>query len=185
MIKEILADCDLRMNKSVETLRHELLHIRTGKASIGLIEPIRVEAYGSEMPVSQLATVATPDAKTITIQPWDKAMLGAIDKAIQKSDLGLHPMSDGTMIRLAVPPLTEERRKELVKLVHKLVEEAKVALRNIRRDANEHLKKLEKSHEISEDESHKAQDKTQELTDKHVKDMDHLFDLKQKEIMEV
>jgi ribosome recycling factor len=185
MIKEILADCDLRMNKSVEMLRHEFTHIRTGKASIGLIEPIRVEAYGVETPISQLASVATPDARTITITPWDKTILGTIDKAIQKSDLGLHPMSDGTMIRLVVPPLTEDRRKELVKLVRKMTEEAKVAVRNVRRDANEHLKKLEKSHEISEDESHKAQDKTQELTDKRIKDMDHLFDLKEKEIMEV
>jgi ribosome recycling factor len=185
MIKEIVADCDLRMNKSVEMLRHEFTHIRTGKASIGLIEPIKVDVYGSEMPISQVASVTTPDARTITITPWDKSTLGAIDKAIQKSDLGLHPMSDGTLIRLAVPPLTEERRKELVKLVHKMTEEAKVAVRNVRRDANEQLKKMEKSHEISEDESHKAQEKTQELTDKRIKDMDHLFELKQKEIMEV
>jgi ribosome recycling factor len=185
MIKEIVADCELRMNKSVETLRQELAHIRTGKASVGLVEPIRVDAYGSEMPLSQVASVSTPDAKSIVIQPWDKSVLGAIDKAIQKSDLGLHPMNDGTLIRLVLPPLTEERRKDLVKLVKKYVEEAKVAVRNIRRDANEHIKRLEKSHEVSEDESRKAQDGIQTTTDKHIKDMDHLFELKEKEILEV
>lgn len=184
MVKEIVADCDIRMKKSVEVLRQELTHIRTGKASVGLVEPIKVEAYGSEMPLSQIATISTPDAKTISIQPWDKTMLTAIEKAIQKSDLGLNPMSDGTVIRLSVPALTEERRRELVKIVKKYVEEAKVAVRNIRRDANEHVKKEEKDHKISEDESHKTQDSIQELTDKHIKEMDHLFDLKEKEILE-
>jgi ribosome recycling factor len=185
MIKDIVADCEVRMNKSVEKLRLELTHIRTGKASVGLVEPIRVEAYGSEMPLAQVASVSTPDARTIVIQPWDRTTLSAIEKAIQKSDLGLNPMSDGIIIRLTVPPLTEERRKELVKLVKKYVEDAKVAVRNVRRDANEHIKKLEKSHDVSEDDSHKAQDRIQESTDKHIKDMDHLFELKQKEILEV
>ncbi len=185
MIKDIIADCELRMNKSVEMLRQELAHIRTGKASVGLVEPIRVDVYGSEMPLSQVASVATPDPRSIVIQPWDKSTIGAIEKAIQKSDLGLNPMNDGTVIRLAVPPLTEERRKELVKLVKKYVEDAKVAVRNVRRDANEHIKRLEKSHEVSEDESHKAQHRIQESTDKHIKDMDHLFELKEKEILEV
>jgi len=185
MVKEIIADCELRMNKSVEMLRQELAHIRTGKASTGLVEPIRVDAYGSEMPLSQIASVSTPDSKTIVIQPWDKTTMSAIEKAIQKSDLGLNPMNDGTVIRLAVPPLTEERRKELVKLVKKYVEDAKVAIRNVRRDANEHIKRLEKNHEVSEDESHKTQHRIQEFTDKHIKDMDHLFELKEKEILEV
>ncbi|HEY3294397.1 MAG TPA: ribosome recycling factor [bacterium] len=184
MVKEIVADCELRMNKSVEKLRLELTHIRTGKASVGLVEPIRVDVYGSEMPLAQVASVSTPDAKSIVIQPWDKSTLGAIGKAIQMSDLGLNPMNDGTMIRLTIPPLTEERRKDLVKLVKKYVEEAKVAVRNIRRDANEHIKKLEKNHEISEDETKKAEHRTQEMTDKHIKEMDHLFDLKEKEILE-
>ncbi|RPH93885.1 ribosome recycling factor [candidate division KSB1 bacterium] len=184
MIKEIIADTELRMNKSVEKLRQEMAHIRTGKASIGLVEPIRVEAYGSEMPITQVASLSTPDARTIVIQPWDRTTLGAIEKAIQKSDLGINPMNDGTLIRLAIPPLTEERRRDLVKIVKKYTEDAKVALRNVRRDANEHIKKLEKSHEVSEDESHKAQDRTQEMTDKHIKDMDHLFELKEKEILE-
>lgn len=185
MIKEILADCDLRMKKSVEMLRQEFTHIRTGKASVGLVEPLKVDVYGSELPLTQVASISTPDPRTIVIQPWDKTALGAIEKAIQKSDLGLNPASDGTLIRLVLPPLTEERRKELVKLVKKYTEDAKVAVRNIRRDANEHLKRLEKSHEISEDESHKAQHKTQEATDKHIKEMDHLFELKEKEILEV
>lgn len=185
MIKAILADCDLRMTKSVDLLRQELTHIRTGKASIGLVEPLKVEVYGSEMPLSQVASVSTPDPRTIVIQPWDKTALSAIEKAIQKSDLGLNPANDGALIRLVLPPLTEDRRRELVKLVKKYTEEAKVAIRNVRRDANEHLKRLEKSHEISEDECHKAQQKTQEATDKHIKEMDHLFELKEKEILEV
>ena len=185
MIKEIIADCDLRMNKSIEKIRQDLAHLRAGKASVGLVEPIKVEMYGTEMPITQLANVGTPDARTITITPWDKSSLGAITKAIQKSELSLNPMSDGSMIRLVIPPLTEENRRELVKRVKKEVEEGKVALRNIRRDDIERIKKLEKEHKISEDDSHKAQEKIQELTDKHIKDMDHLFQLKEKEITEV
>lgn len=185
MIKEIIADCDLRMNKSVEVLRHELTHIRTGKASTGLIEPLKAEAYGTEMPISQMANVTTPDARTIAIQPWDKSTLAAIEKAILKSELGLTPQNDGTTIRLNIPPLTEDRRKELVKLVKKMTEDAKVAVRNIRRDANEHAKKLEKDHKISEDDRRDLEEKIQKQTDKHIKDMDHLFELKEKEVMEV
>lgn len=185
MIKEILADCDLRMKRSVEVLRQELTRIRTGKASVGLVEPIRAEAYGSEMPLSQMANISTPDARTILIQPWDKSALGAIEKAIQKSDLGLNPSNDGQQIRLVLPPLTEDRRKELVKVVKKYVEDAKTAIRNVRRDANEHIKKLEKSHELSEDKSHDTQSEVQKLTDKHIKEMDHLLELKEKEVMEI
>jgi ribosome recycling factor len=185
MIREIVTDAELRMTKSVEKLRQDLTHIRTGKASVGLVEPLKVEVYGTDMPLSQVASVSTPDSKTIVIQPWDRTVLASIEKSIRKSDLGLNPMSDGTLIRLAIPPLTEDRRKELVKLVKKYVEEAKVAVRNIRRDANEHIKKTEKSHEVSEDDSRKAQDRIQETTDKHIKDMDHLFELKEKEILEV
>ena len=161
-----------------------MAHIRTGKASVGLVEPLKVEVYGTEMPITQVASLSTPDARTIAIQPWDRTTINAIEKAIQKSDLGLNPMSDGTMIRLAIPALTEERRRELVKLVKKYAEEAKVALRNIRRDANEHIKRLEKNHEVSEDDSHKTQERIQVMTDKHIKDMDHLFELKEKEILE-
>ncbi|MBK6910081.1 MAG: ribosome recycling factor [bacterium] len=185
MIKEITADCDLRMKRSVEVLRQELTHIRTGKASVGLVEPIRVEAYGAEMPLSQMANISTPDARTILIQPWDKTTLKDIEKAIQKSDLGLNPGNDGQQIRLTLPPLTEERRKELVKVVKKYTEEAKTAIRNVRRDANEHIKKVEKTHQISEDQSRDAQDQIQKLTDKHIKEMDHLLELKEKEVMEI
>ncbi|MCX6600396.1 MAG: ribosome recycling factor [bacterium] len=184
MLKPIVADCEVRMNKSVEKLRLEMAHIRTGKASVGLVEPLKVEVYGTEMPITQVASLSTPDARTIVIQPWDRGTIGAIEKAIQKSDLGLNPMSDGTLIRLAVPPLTEERRRELVKVVKKYAEEAKVALRNIRRDANEHIKREEKNHEVPEDDSRKTQERIQEMTDKHIKDMDHLFELKEKEILE-
>ncbi len=185
MIKEILADCDLRQKRSVEVLRNELTRIRTGKASVGLVEPIKAEAYGTEMPLSQMANVSTPDAKTILIQPWDKSTLNAIEKAIQKSDLGLNPNNDGQQIRLTLPPLTEDRRKELVKLVKKYVEDAKTAVRNVRRDANDHIKKLEKAHELPEDLAHDAVEEVQKLTDKHIKEMDHLFELKEKEVMEI
>ncbi len=185
MIKEILADCDLRMKRSVEVLRQELTRIRTGKASVGLIEPIRAEAYGVETPLSQMANISTPDARTILIQPWDKTTLGAIEKAILKSDLGITPNNDGQQIRLSLPPLTEDRRKELVKVVKKYVEDAKTAVRNVRRDANEHIKKHEKAHELSEDKSHDAQGEVQKLTDKHIKEMDHLLELKEKEVMEI
>jgi ribosome recycling factor len=185
MIKEILADADLRMTRSVEVLRQELTKIRTGKASTGLIEQIRVEAYGSEVPITQVASISTPDARTIQITPWDKSTLKDIEKALQKSDVGINPSNDGTVIRLVMPPLTEERRKDLVKLVKKYVEDAKVAVRNVRRDANDHIKKLEKTHEISEDDSHGKQDEVMKLTERHIKDMDHLFELKEKEVMEV
>ena len=185
MIKETLADADLHMKKSVEAFRQELLQIRTGKASSALVESIRVDYYGSEVPLTQVANISTPDPKTIAIQPWDKNVLGAIEKAIQKSELGLTPLNDGTFIRLPIPPLTEERRRELVKVVRRYLEEAKVAVRNIRRDANEHLKQAEKEGKISEDQSHTAQDKIQELTNKHTKEMDHLLEQKEKEIMEV
>jgi ribosome recycling factor len=185
MIKEIMADADLRMTRSVEVLRHELTKIRTGKASTGLVEQIKVQAYGNEMPITQVASISTPDARTIMITPWDKATLKDIEKALQKSDIGINPSNDGAVIRLILPPLTEERRKDLVKLVKKYVEDDKVAIRNVRRDANEHIKRLEKAHEVSEDESHKSQDEIQKLTEKHIKELDHLFELKEKEVMEV
>jgi ribosome recycling factor len=185
MTKEMIADADLRMKRSVETFRQELLHIRTGKASVALVEPIRVDYYGSEVPLSQVASVTTPDPKTIAIQPWDKSVLGAIEKAVQKSALGLTPVNNGTFIRLPLPPLTEERRRDLVKVVRRYVEEAKVALRNIRRDTNESLKRAEKDGEISEDDSRTAQDKIQEVTNQHIKELDRLLELKEKEIMEV
>jgi ribosome recycling factor len=185
MTKETIADTDLRMKRSVETFRQELVHIRTGKASAALVEPIRVDYYGSEVPLSQVASVTTPDPKSIAIQPWDKSLLGAIEKAIQKSALGLTPVNNGTFIRLPVPPLSEERRRDLVKVVRRYLEEAKVAVRNVRRDTNEALKRAEKDGEISEDDSRTAQDKIQEITNQHIKELDRLLELKEKEIMEV
>jgi len=184
MTKEIIADTDLRMKRSVETFRQELMHIRTGKASAALVESIRVEYYGSEVPLSQVANISTPDPKTIAIQPWDKSLLGAIERGIQKSELGLTPLNDGAFVRLPVPPLTQERRRELVKVVRRHLEEARVAVRNIRRDANDQLKRSEKEGKISEDGSHTAQEKIQELTNQHIKEMDRLCELKEKEIME-
>lgn len=185
MTKEMIADVDLRMKRSVEAFRQELLHIRTGKASVALLEPIRVDYYGSDVPLSQVASVTTPDTKTIVIQPWDKSLLAVLEKAVQKSGLGLTPINNGTLIRLPVPPLTEERRRDLVKVIRRHLEEAKIAVRNIRRDSNESLKRAEKEGEISEDESRTAQEKIQDLTDQHIKELDHLLELKEKEIMEV
>jgi ribosome recycling factor len=184
-MKETIADADLRMKKSVEAFRQELMHIRTGKASAALVEPIRVEYYGAQVPLSQVANITIPDPKTIAVQPWDKSLLGEIERAIQKSELGLTPLSDGTFIRLPVPPLTEQRRHELVKVVRRYLEDARVAVRSIRRDANEHLKRAEKDGKISEDDSHTTQEKIQELTNQHIKEMDRLVELKEKEIMEV
>jgi ribosome recycling factor len=185
MIREIVTDAELRMTKSVEKLRQDLTHIRTGKASVGLVEPLKVEVYGTDMPLSQVASVSTPDSKTIVIQPWDRTVLASIEKSIRKSDLGLNPMSDGTLIRLAIPPLTEDRRKELVKLVKKYVEEAKVAVRNIRRDANAALKDLVKDKSISEDDERRGQELVQKLTDQYVKEVDSVLAAKETDLMAI
>lgn len=185
MIKDILHDTEARMGKSVETLRQELSHIRTGKANPALLDHVRVSAYEQEMPLRQVASIAVPDPRQIVVQPWDKSILPQIERAILKADLGLNPSNDGSFIRIPIPPLNEERRRELVKAVGKMVEEAKIALRNIRRDANEQLKSGEKDGEFAEDESHRAQEKVQELTDKKVADLEQLMKRKEEEIMEV
>ncbi|RJP80941.1 MAG: ribosome recycling factor [Candidatus Zixiibacteriota bacterium] len=185
MNHEILNDAETRMKKSVEAFRHELVKIRTGKASTALLDGIRVDYYGTQVPLNQVASLSTPEPRLIIIQPWDKGMIGKIEKEILKSDLGLNPVNDGTFIRLAVPMLTEERRKDLVKLVRKYAEESRVAIRNIRRDTNEHLKREEKDSNISEDDLKKLQTRTQELTDKYIKNIDEVLDKKEKEIMEV
>lgn len=185
MTHEIIKDADRRMHKSVEATREELAKIRTGKASPSLLDPVRVEAYGTTMPLNQVATITTPDARLIVIQPWDKNLIGAIEKAILKADLGLNPSNDGQVVRVPIPPLNEERRQEYVRICRKIAEEGRIAIRNIRRDANEHIKKLEKDHEISEDESHRLQDKVQELTDKYIEQLDEILKHKEKEIMEV
>ncbi len=183
MKDKILEDVKRRMNKVLEVLAHDLSRVRTGRASVALLEGIKVEAYNAAMPLSQVASLAAPEPRLLTIQPWDPTLLGDIEKAILKSDLGLTPTNDGKLIRLPIPPLTTERRKELVKVVKKMAEEAKVALRNVRRDGNERLKDLKKEKQISEDDAHRAQDEVQKLTDDFIKKVDAQAAEKEKEIM--
>ena len=185
MTEDILGGCEEKMNKAVDSVGRELGGIRTGRASATLLDGIKVSAYGSMVPVKQVANVGVPDPKLIVVHPWDRSLLGEVEKAILKSDLGLTPASDGNVIRLHVPPLTEERRKELVKLVKKLAEEGKVAIRNVRREANERLKVAEKNGEISEDEARRTQKKTQELTNNYSKNVDEILEKKEEEIMTV
>jgi ribosome recycling factor len=185
MIDALLADTEERMKKSLAAFRRELSGIRTGKATTALLDSVKVEAYDQLMPLNQVASVSVPEARLILVQPWDRTIVQAVEKAIHKSDLGLVPNSDGNVIRLSIPPLTEERRHDLVKLVRKHAEDARVSVRNIRRDANEHLKKAQKDGDISEDDSHKTIDRVQELTDKYVKEIDGSLKLKEDEIMEV
>ena len=185
MIKEILKQTEDKMHKAVEVIRQEFIKIRTGKATTALLDGIKVDYYGSLTPLSQVANVSVHDVHTIAVQPWDKNMVGAIDKAIIAANLGLNPVADGQIVRVPVPPLNEERRKELVKLVKKFAEEGKIAIRNIRRDAIEHLKKSEKAEHFSEDERKRAEIDVQKMTDKFIKDADGLVVIKEKEIMEV
>lgn len=185
MVKKILQDAEHRMNKAVEVVRDEFAKIRTGKATTVLLDGIKVDYYGTMTPLKQVANVSTPDAHTISVQPWEKSMVQPIEKAILNANLGLNPATDGTMIRVPIPPLNEERRRELVKLVKKFAEDGKIAVRNVRRDAIEHLKKTEKEENISEDERKRSEQEAQKLTDKHVKDLDALVGMKEKEIMEV
>jgi ribosome recycling factor len=183
MKAKILEDLKRRMNKVLEVMAHDLGRVRTGRASVALLEGIKVEAYNASMPLSQVASLAAPEPRLLTIQPWDPTLLADIEKAILKSDLGLTPTNDGKLIRLPIPTLTTERRKELVKVVKKMGEEAKVALRNVRRDGNEQLKDLKKDKQISEDEAHRAQDEVQKITDDFIKKVDAQAAEKEKEIM--
>ncbi len=185
MVKEILKNAEDRMKKAVEVVRDELVKVRTGKATTALLDGIKVEYYGSMVPLNQTANVSTPDVHTIAVQPWEKSMIGPIEKAILNANLGLNPINDGNIIRVPIPPLNEERRRELVKLVKKFGEDGKIAVRNVRRDAIEHLKKSEKQEHFSEDERKRGEEEVQKLTDKYVKEIDHLLALKEKEIMEV
>ncbi|MBC7186312.1 MAG: ribosome recycling factor [Calditrichaeota bacterium] len=180
----ILQDAKRRMRASVENITAELAKIRTGKASAALLDAVRVEYYGAQVPIKQVANIGVPEPRLITIQPWDRTVIGAIEKAILKADLGLNPINDGHLIRLPIPELTEERRKELVKVCKKIAEEGRIAVRNVRRDANDKLKLAEKNHEISEDDSHRYQEKVQELTDEIIKEIDQLLEKKEAEIME-
>jgi ribosome recycling factor len=180
-----IKDAKLRMDKTIEAFRMEIAKIRTGKATTALLDGIKIDYYGTPSPLNQVANVSVLDAHTISITPWDKSMVIPIDKAILASDLGLNPISDGTNLKIPIPPLTEERRKDLAKLVKKFGEESKVALRNVRRDANDHLKKIEKEKKITEDELKEAEKETQKLTDEHITKIDELIKHKEKEIMEV
>ena len=184
MIDAIYSDLDDRMNKAVDTLESEYKRIRTGRASTSLVDSIRADYYGTPTQLSQLATLSIPDPRSIVIQPWDTSAVGEIEKAILKSDLGLTPMNDGKLIRINIPPLTAERRKDLVKIVKKRAEESKVAVRNIRRDIIEKLKELKKDKKVSEDEQFRAQDEVQKITDDFIKKIDAVFGVKEKEILE-
>ncbi len=184
MLEDVYKDTKKRMQKTIKVLEHDLLKIRTGRASASLVEEIVVDYYGTSTPLNQLASISIPESRLIVIQPWDPSALGAIEKAILKSaELGLTPTNDGKVIRLSIPPLTEERRKELVKVVRKTGEEAKVAIRQIRRDANERLKKMKKDKEISEDDFHRGQEEVQKITDDFIKKVDDLLHEKEEEIM--
>jgi ribosome recycling factor len=185
MVDETIADADQRMGKAIEALKRELATVRTGRANPALVEHLRVDYYGQQTPLQQLATVIVPEARLLTIQPWDKGSLEAIEKAIQKSDLGLTPNNDGAVIRLVIPQLTEERRKELVRVVHKKVEDGRVAIRNVRRDAHEMLRDLQREKEISEDEEHRAQEQLQKVTDSFVAQADSVGKEKEQELLEV
>ncbi len=184
-IDETLKDAEAKMEKTAEILQSDLLTVRTGRASPALIERLKVEYYGTAMPLNQLATISAPEPRLLVVRPWDASAAAAIEKAILKSDLGLTPNNDGKIIRLPIPRLTEERRQELVKLVNRRIEEAKVALRNTRRDSLEELRELEKEKIISEDEFYQARDKLQELTDKYNERVEQIGQAKEREILEV
>ena len=184
-IKEIISREEARMDKTIESLKHEFASVRTGRAHTSLLDSVMVDYYGAPTTVNQVANVSVPDPRMILIAPWDKTMIGAIEKAILTSDLGLNPNNDGESIRLAIPQLTEDRRKELVKVVSKKAEDAKVAVRNIRRDANDAIKKEEKAKTITEDVSKDGQEQVQKLTDKKIKLIDELRDTKEKDVMSV
>jgi len=184
MIEDIKKDARIRMAKSLESLRTELAKIRTGRAHPSLLEHVHVDYYGSNVPISQAASVSVEDARTLAVTPWDKNMVQPIEKAIMSSDLGLNPNTAGTTIRIPLPPLTEERRIALGKVVHQEGENAKIAIRNIRRDANHHLKELLKDKEISEDQDHRAEQEIQQLTDTNVKQVDEIVAVKEQELLE-
>ncbi|MBI5643787.1 MAG: ribosome recycling factor [Deltaproteobacteria bacterium] len=185
MKEAIFSDLKKRMTKSLEGFNHELGGLRTGRASITILDGVKVDFYGTPSPIKQIATLSVPESRTITIQPWDISQIHAIEKAIQSSGLGLNPSNDGKVIRIIFPPLTEERRKDLVKIAKKHGEECKVSIRNIRRDANEELKKIEKDKKISQDDLKKFQHEVQDLTDKQIARVDELLAAKEAEIMEV
>ncbi len=184
-MEQILKDAKSRMDKSIDALRGELSKIRSGKATTALLDGIKVEYYGNITPVSQVGNLNVLDAHTLSFTPWDKSILNAVDKAILEANIGLNPASDGTNLKIPIPPLNEERRRELVKLVKKFGEDTKIAIRNVRRDANDHLKREQKDKKISEDQLKDAEDRSQKLTDEHIKLIDDILKHKELEIMEV
>jgi ribosome recycling factor len=183
MLEDIKQSAEKRMIKGVEALKQDLAKLRTGRAHTSLLDHIKVSYYGTETPLNQVANVAATDARTLTVTPWEKSMVAAVEKAIRDSDLGLNPVTAGSVIRVPVPPLTEERRRELVRVVHKEVEAARVALRNVRRDANTELKHLLKDKKLPEDEERRAEEQIQKLTDKYIADVDKILDAKEKEVL--
>jgi ribosome recycling factor len=184
-MNSIIEDAIERMDKSINAFKSEIVKIRTGKASTALLDGIKIDYYGTQTPLNQVANVSVLDSHTLSVTPWDKSVVNDVDKAILTADLGLNPVSDGTNIKVPIPPLNEERRKELVKLVKKFGEDCKIAIRNIRRDANEHLRKAEKEKELSEDLRHDAENEVQKYTDEHIKRIDEIIKHKEAEIMEV
>ncbi len=185
MLNDIKKDAQARMNKSIESLRHDLTKLRTGRATTALVDHLKVNYYGSDMPLTQVASVVVSDARSLTITPWEKQMVSAVEKAILGSDLGLTPNTAGTVIRINIPALTEERRRDLSKVVHANGEDAKVAIRNIRRDANQQIKDLLKEKEVTEDEVRRAEEEIQKITDKAIRDVDELVKAKEQELMAV
>lgn len=185
MSKQIIDSMSSQMDKSLASLKSELTKVRTGRASTALVDPVQVDYYGTMTPITQVANVTTPDARTIQIAPWEASMLGAIEKSILAANLGLTPQNDGKVIRINVPAMTEERRKEMVKLIKKMGEESKVAIRNIRREGNEEIKKQEKAKTLTEDDSKKAQEGVQKKTDEKIAEVDKLVTAKEKEVMTI
>ncbi|NLC69731.1 MAG: ribosome recycling factor [Desulfuromonadaceae bacterium] len=185
MFADVKQKCLTGMEKTIEVLKKDFGKVRTGRASVTLLEDIVIDYYGNPTPINQVGTLAAPEPRLITIQPWEKKLIGDIEKAILKSDLGLNPDSDGQIIRIAIPPLTEERRREMAKMVRKMGEEAKIILRNLRRDANERMKKMEKNKELTKDDLKRGEKEIQDLTDAYVKKTDDLVVAKENEIMEI
>ncbi|MFP4300650.1 MAG: ribosome recycling factor [Spirochaetaceae bacterium] len=184
-MKQVISDAESRMKKSLAAMQEEFDTIRTGRASAALFEKIKVEYYGNPTPLNQVASISIPESRLVVIQPWDKGLLNEIEKAIQKSELSLNPSNDGKVIRISIPPLTEERRKEYVKIAKNMAEQARVAVRNIRRDANDELKKQQKAGEISEDDQKRGEEEIQKLTDAHVEKINEALAEKEKEILEI
>lgn len=185
MIKDVIKDLDRRMHGAIEALHHEFRSLRTGRANTSMLDGVTIDYYGTPTPLSQVANLAVPESSLITAQPWDKSMIPAIEKAIRTADLGLNPASDGKIIRIPIPPLTEERRKELTKKAHVFAEESRTAIRQVRRDGNDKLKKMAKDSEISEDDEKRAHDEVQKLTDRYIAQVNEVLEHKEKEIMEV